>query len=241
MADAIQAFGNVSRSFEPPIISEFNDTTVGVLDEQTATTVEIGTRGGTPRLGWDLAIYHSWLRDEILTIKIPPLPSGNFATSNADKTTHSGIELGLETRLPLGRLTGSNLHIRATYTYNRFRFDDDSAFGSNEIPGIPRHFGRLEALYEHSSGFYFGPHLQVASDYFVDYANTLEADSFVIVGARAGYDQAGQWSVFIEGQNLGDKAYISNTSTIADAGVQDTDVFNPGLERSVFACVNINW
>jgi iron complex outermembrane receptor protein len=239
--DLVQVFGNLSRSFEPPIIAEFNDTTAGVLDDQTATTIEIGTRSGFQRLAWDLAIYHSWLQDEILIVEIPPLPSGNFATSNADQTTHSGVELGFESRLSLDGSSGEKLHIFGTYTYNRFRFDDDPAFGDNEIPGIPPHFVRLEVLYEHPSGFYIGPNLQAASDYFVDFTNTLEADSFVTVGVRAGYDHGDRWNVFIEGQNLGDKAYISSSGVIADAGGQDTDVFNPGLERSVFAGVNINW
>jgi iron complex outermembrane recepter protein len=237
----VQVFANLSRSFEPPILAQFNDTTAGVLDAQTATTVELGTRGATPRLRWDLSVYHAWLRDEILTVELPPLPSGNFATSNADQTTHSGIELGLESHLPLARARRSEILLRASYTYNRFRFDDDPAFGDNQIPGIPRHFGRLEALYEHASGFYIGPHLQAASDYFVDYTNTLEADAFVIVGARAGYEHEDRWSAFIEGQNLGDREYVSNTGTIADANGEDTAVFNPGLERAWFAGLEVNW
>ncbi|MGH8500874.1 MAG: TonB-dependent receptor family protein [Gammaproteobacteria bacterium] len=240
-ADRAQLFGNVSRSFEPPILAQFNDTTAGVLDAQTATTVELGTRGGTARLGWDAAVYHAWLDDEILVVELPPLPSGEFATSNADETTHAGVELGLESLLPLAESLAGDMRLRATYTYNRFRFDGDPAFGDNQIPGIPRHFGRLEALYEHASGFYIGPHVQAASDYFVDYANTLEADSFVIVGARAGYEHADRWSVFIEGQNLSDRAYISNTSTVADAGGEDAELFNPATERSVLAGLELNW
>ncbi|MBA2492018.1 MAG: TonB-dependent receptor, partial [Gammaproteobacteria bacterium] len=204
-------------------------------------TIELGTRGGAQSLRWDAAVYHAWLDDEILVVELPPLPSGEFATSNADETTHAGIELGLESLLSLRRSLAGDLRLRATYTYNRFRFDGDPAFGDNQIPGIPRHLGRLEALYEHASGVYVGPHVQAASRYFVDYASTLEADSFVIDGARAGYQHASGWSLFVEARNLGDRAYISNTSTVANAGGEDAELFNPGEERSIFAGLELNW
>ena len=55
-----QAFLNVSRSFEPPSFGELgsasnNGAGLVQLDAQTATTVEIGTRGQLGRFKWDLA------------------------------------------------------------------------------------------------------------------------------------------------------------------------------------------
>src|SRR5699024_3542031 len=111
--------------------------------------------------------------DEILTTETPTA-SGNSVTNNADRTRHFGIEFGLDGRLPLDRLVPGDLLLRANYTYSRFRFVNDPAFDDNAIPGIPEHFGRLELLYEHPSGFYFGPTIEVASAYYVDFANTLK-------------------------------------------------------------------
>lgn len=238
-ADSVQVFGNVSRSFEPPIILDFNNTTLGVLDEQTATTVEVGARGGWGRFNFDLAFYHSWIDDEILSVEIPPLPSGNFTTSNADKTTHSGIELGVDALLPLNWLANDRLRVRAAYTYGRFRFDNDRSFGDNDIPGIPEHFGRVELLYEHPSGFYIGPKLEAANSYFVDFTNTLETDSYTIFGLRAGYVNRRGLSVYIEARNLEDEAYASNTGIAANASGMDRALFNPGIDRSLFA--GIEW
>src|SRR5699024_3157854 len=121
--------------------------------------------------------------------------------------------------------------------YSRFRFVNDPAFDDNAIPGIPEHFGRLELLYEHPSGFYFGPTIEVASAYYVDFANTLKTRDYTIYGLRSGYDNDNGLSVYVDVRNLANKHYAANTNLIADAGGRDAAVFNPGLSRSVFAGV----
>lgn len=243
--DTVQLFGNVSRSFEPPTTSEFIDATTDVLDAQTATTIEFGTRHTGPLLSWELAFYHSWVEDEILTIDPNP-PSGQFITSNTDGTTlHTGVELGFDARLPLEHLFGETrrgdvLHLVANYTYNRLVFDDEPTWGDNDIPGIPRQFGRLELLYRNPAGFYIGPALEAASAWYVDFANTLKADAFWALGAKAGYE--GQhFSAFIEGRNLTNRKYASNTGLIADAGGMDQGVFNPAIPASVFGGIEIRF
>lgn len=244
-----QLFTNLSRSYEPPIILEFNnafDPATGtvnpalVLEDQEATTFEVGTRGANNEaLQWDLAVYYSRLSDELLTVEVNQ-PGARFATSNADDTTHAGIELGLGGKLPLNWMTADRLRWRLAATYNRFRFDDDPAFDDNDIPGIPEYFGNLELLYEHPRGFFFGPTLQYASDYFIDFVNSFEADSYLTLGAKAGYaDPQGRFRLFVEARNLEDEAFVSNTSTVADAGGMDQTVFNPGQQRAVFAGVEL--
>lgn len=245
-ADAgVQLFGNISRSFEPPTNSEFADAVAGVLDAQTATTIEAGTRRNGERLSWELAVYHSWVEDEILTVDPNP-PSGQFVTSNAQETTlHSGVELGFDARLPLAFLHGGDnrgdvLRLLGNYTYNRLKFDGDPTWGDNEIPGIPRQFGRLELLYENTSGFYIGPTLEAADSWYVDFANTLEADAYWVLGAKAGY-RGQRFNVFVEGRNLTDEHYVSNTGLLADAGGLDAGVFNPGTPAAVFGGIEVRF
>src|SRR5699024_6633542 len=99
----VQVFGNVSRSFEPPVLQEFNDAYDNShvkLDAQSATTIELGTRGALSSWRWQLALYQAWVHDEILSSETPP-NSGIFQVANADKTRHQGIEFGLDGRLPL--------------------------------------------------------------------------------------------------------------------------------------------
>jgi iron complex outermembrane recepter protein len=72
-ADHNIAYLNFSRSFQPPSFDESLAVTstgqmFNSLEAQKAWTVEIGSRGALGLLTWDVAFYHSWLRDELLNL-----------------------------------------------------------------------------------------------------------------------------------------------------------------------------
>lgn len=236
----VEVFGNLSRSFELPDDFEYaNAFQDGTVHEQTATTLELGVRGRLGGFEWDAAAYHARVRDEILSQELP-LGSGIYVTTNADRTVHEGIELGLGWTQPLDWFGADTLQLRGAATWNDFRYDGDAAFGNNQLPGVPRHAGRAELTYQHANGFSFGPNVGVASAYYVDFANTLRAPSYVIWGLRAAYtapSAVGPFAaltVFAEGRNLGDRHYVASTSITASADGMDTRIFNPGLTRSFF-------
>lgn len=241
----VQGFANLSRSFEAPIMAEFNNAfdagsgTINpalVLDEQTATTVEVGSRGAlSSALNWELALYHSRVHDELLTVEVN-LPGSQFATANAKRTRHSGLELGLGGDWQLGEQGNGALFWHSTHSWGRFRFDADPTFGSNTLPGIPAHFGQFEIGYRHWRGWQIGPLLSYAGRYYIDFANSFRADSYLLLGVKAGYQSADKrFSVFIEGRNLEDDAFVANTNTLADAAGGDVAVFNPGQQRAIVA------
>ncbi|MFA6051762.1 MAG: TonB-dependent receptor [Methylobacter sp.] len=233
-----QLYGNLSRSSEPPPLADLANlflTTPRV--PQTGNTVEIGTRGQTDRLKWDLAVYHAWLNNEYLTIRSPTDPTV-FSAANADTTLHTGVELGLETNLPLNLATsGDELRLTGNYTWNDFRFENDPAYGKNQLPGVPEHNARLEAVYKHPSGFYAGPNAQILSSNWVDFSNTLAARPYALLGARVGWDSGKHWKLFVDGRNLTDEHYASSVWVRANASGADVAAFNPGATRSVFGGV----
>lgn len=236
----VQFFGNVSRSAEPPPINDYVDILqVPKLVSQTATTLEIGTRGGDQRFKWDLAIYHSWLEHELLTIPAPPT-FVNFQTSNAQHTEHTGIELGLESTIPLNMIANDQLRLRGSYTWSRYQFSNDSQLGNNRLPGIPEHYGRFEVLYQNPSGFYIGPNVTIASSNWGDFANTLSADSYALLGARMGWKAHKHWHFYIDARNLTDESYAASVFVTGDSRVVDefsrgNFLFNPGSTRMLFA------
>lgn len=240
-APDIQIYGNISRSWEQPRVRQLqNFAQDPAIKDQTATTLEIGARGSFEYLNWDLSVYNAWVDDEILVVESPPL-SQNYITGNAEATLHTGLELGLESTLPLDALTnGDTVRFRGTYTWNHFRFDDDPSFGNNQLPGIPEHLGRFEFLYRHPSGFSIGPNVQAVSSNWVDFANTLKADSYALVGLRAAYD-TNAFRVFVEGRNLTDEHYASSVYVMADAEGMDQAQFNPGPTTSVFGGFELRW
>lgn len=266
-----QVFANFSRSFEPPSFGELSNVTSGGIrdiTEQTASTIEVGTRGEEGRFSWDLAWYYSWVENELLSLNDG---AGNpLGTVNAYGTRHQGIEFGAGVELLRGLLAKENsgasetvspegfslkdllglrekregedkVVLRGIYNWSRFRFSDDPAFSDNPLPGIPEHFIRFELMYEHPSGIYFGPNMEFASEYAVDMNNTLFTYPYALLGLKAGYRVTKGFSVFIEAKNLTNETYAATTGIINNAGGADSAQFLPGDGRSVFSGVEFRW
>jgi iron complex outermembrane receptor protein len=130
--------------------------------------------------------------------------------------------------------------LNVAYTYSDFRYDDDATFGDNRLPGAPPHYLRAELLYKHPSGFSIGPNIEwVPRAYYVDSANTLTTEPYLLWGVRAAYDDGGRYSAYIEARNLADKAYIAATSIIDRADPATSRLFNPGIGRAVYAGLRV--
>src|SRR5262249_47659469 len=104
-ADRDQVYANFSRSWQPPSFDnmvDFGDDPGDSLEftplqPQRAWTVEIGTRGEAGRLEWELSLYHSWVRDELLDIN--DAHGVDRGAVNISRSYHQGIEAGLNIEL----------------------------------------------------------------------------------------------------------------------------------------------
>ena len=76
-------------AFRDPRLNQLSNESA--LDAQEGTTIEVGTRGEAGIFNWDLAVYHSWINNEILNTLLPG-SAAQSGTSNADKTTHTGVK-----------------------------------------------------------------------------------------------------------------------------------------------------
>ncbi|QDL96691.1 TonB-dependent receptor [Rhodopseudomonas palustris] len=243
-----QAFANVSRSAEVPSFGE-SASGPGIpfipftsIRPQRATTYEIGTRGRRPDLTWDLSLYRAEIKDELLCLYSA---FGNCNVTNADRTMHQGVEAGLGVTLfkHLFERAGApdRLWLNMAYTLNDFRFDGDARFGNNLLPGAPRHYLRAELLYKNPNGFYMGPNVEwVPQAYYVDSANTLQTEPYALLGLKAGIDNGGPYSIYIEGRNLLNKSYIASASIIDKANA-NSPLFEPGTGRAVYAGFKARW
>jgi iron complex outermembrane receptor protein len=233
---AVQVFGNVSRSFEPPSFGELaGGPNITQVRKQSAWTLELGSRGTVGRGAWDAAWYRANVKDELLSQNDG---NGNpLGTVNAPDTLHQGIELGASWTFFRSWL------VRGAYLWNDFHFDGHPVYGDNTLPGIPKQFLRAEALFTTPDGYYAGPGLEWSPQgYPVDMANTLFADAYATLGFKFGQRVSKGVSWFVDGRNLTDRKYAATTGVIADsrspgAGGQNARQFNPGLGRSVFAGV----
>ena len=101
---------------------------------------------------------------------------------------------------------------------------------------------RAELLYKHPSGIYVGPNVEwVPQAYFVDSANTLTTEPYILWGLKAGYNPGNAFSMYVEGRNLADTRYIASTGITNVANPAVTNLFEPGTGRAVYAGVKYKW
>jgi iron complex outermembrane receptor protein len=251
-----QAFVNFSRSWQPPSLDNLVEFTQGPdsslvytpLQPQHAWTIEVGTRGEYSRFQCELSLYRSWVRNELLELN--NAFGIDIGTTNVHRSIHQGIEASLQMELlqeilipKQGNRAGDRLSFSQSYTLNDFHFDRDPVYGDNRIAGIPIHVYEAQLLYETPSGFYAGPNAQCnLSRYPVDQANTLFADSYALLGFRAGFRRTNGFSVFLDCKNLTNQRYASSIDVIADARTEpNPEIFHPGDGRSFYGGISWSW
>lgn len=240
-------FAAISRSFEPPTHDDLLATINGSpfftagspssgtpreafatpdLDAQTATTVEAGSRGRVEKIHWDATIYHSWIEDELLSLR--DSSGASLASVNADKTTHFGIELGLSAQITPA------LKTQVTYTYQDFRFDNDATHGDNRLAGAPDHIIHAALRYCVTPEL----HVETELNWYpgstpVDNANTAFADSWATLDLGADYIINDNLSLFGRATNIFDKTYASSV-LVTDTAQSGQSTYLPGQGRAFY-------
>jgi iron complex outermembrane receptor protein len=254
-APTVQVFGNASRAYEPPLLLEITAPgqlagNLGQLAAQKAWQFEVGTRGNVgERLAWDLSLYDIELWDEIQNVNVQPFPGAPFTIPryrNIDRSRHTGVELGAELllakdvlpRLGAGR-TGDSLRARGAYTWSRFVFVDDVNFGNNRLPGAPAHFIQAELRYDHRSGFWMAPGVDVVPQgYYVNSENNARNHAYTLANFRAGFEHRPTGlGAFFEARNLADTVYAAAVA-VDDATRR---FFFPGDGRSFYGGISWRW
>jgi iron complex outermembrane receptor protein len=242
LSPTTQLFANVSRVYEAPTFYELQDETPGgppntLLEAMRGTVFEVGTRGKQDlgqkhRWNWDVAVYHTTLRNEILSRDDPSAP-GTSLSINADRTVHAGVEALVGASFALGGNSTHRIEPLVNMTFNHFRFRGDAIYGNNVLPAAPKVAVKGEVLYRHApSGFFFGPTFDLVSSRYADFSNTYKVDSYALWGLRAGWTGK-DWEVFAEARNLANKNHVSQFS-VRDVAAASAAILSPGEPRSLY-------
>lgn len=238
-------FANITRGFEPASMA---DLTAGgaldftPLDAQSAWTFELGGRGQRGIFSWDVALYRSEIKDELLDFGVPSGFSFISFTDNAEDTVHQGLELGIDVRLLESALEAQGLSLlwRHICTLNDFQFDGDDTYGNNHLAGVPEQLYVSELRLDGARGWYVGVNVRVVPDGpWVDFANTTQVPGYTLWGTTAGWEATEHISLFVSGENLTDKAYVSNIGTNADQSHERARLFTPGQGRAWFGGISV--
>ena len=238
----------LSRGAEPPVFDDLLSVQGSYpnlslvrreLQTQHATTAELGLRGRTGPLNWNVTVYHSRWRNEILRLAdADGLPRGAV---NASPTRHQGIEAALRWRLIE---TSHRLTLSTTANWSDFSFADDPVYGENRLAGAPPQLGNADLLYEHPAGWSAGIEANwVSGRTPVDHANRLFYGGHVRWDARLGWKFKTGLTLVVSGQNLFDRRYIASTAGILDIARNPaaTLIFLPGNGRGLTCSLAYPW
>jgi iron complex outermembrane receptor protein len=201
------------------------------LRAQRATTFEIGSRGGTGPLTWDVTAYHSFWHGEIL--RLADASGQPRGAVNAGRTLHTGLETSLRWRFLEGP---HRLALGVTSTVGRFRFERDAVYGSNRIGGAPPHLGTAELVYEEPHGVYAAlESTWVAGRTAVDHAGRLGYGGHTLLHARLGWRRNDRVAMWIAVRNLLDRSHLASTAGVLDLAraPATTMIFLPGSARAL--------
>ena len=248
ISDRTRLFANASHTMEPPLLLEL--TSFGnpggfiPLRSQDAWQYEIGARSHQLGVSWDVSLYDIELRNELLNENVQPFTGAPFTVPtyrNVPRTRHAGIEAGASVQRWVRLLSRGDVRdmvgARVSYTYSRFTFLNDSAFGDNDLPGAPRHYVVGELTYEHPSGFRLTPSLEaVPRAYAVNSANTATNSAWMSLGVRADWNLYRLGStVFVAAQNLTNARYSASVQVDNAAG----HFYEPADPRSFYLGMRI--
>lgn len=223
----VQLYANISRSVEFPGFSELGQVAAFVpLAAQRAWTTEVGSRGRTGPVQWDVTLYRSTIRGELLQFDVGPgIPASTF---NAGRTLHQGVEAALEWN------AADWLRLRQVYTYSDFRFRGDAAYGDNRLPVVPPHVYRAEARIG-SDALHVAPNLEWVPDgAFADYHNRVRTPGYALIGATAGARIADGVDAFVDVRNVTGKKAIGDISAVVHVTAASA-IYYPVERRAVSA------
>jgi iron complex outermembrane receptor protein len=242
---AFTIWTNVATVFETPTTTELANRPDGSggfnpnLNPQRSVTEEVGARGRTGQLSFDVAAYHTITDDAIVPFMEV---AGRTYYQNAGSTRTQGLEAGLTFALRPG------LVLLGTWTFTDAIFGEyripsptsTDTLDGNQLAGIPRNVARIGIQGSIGHGFSIDVDQAFASGMFGDDDNKIPIAGWDagVTGARIAWrGRSGQLLLapFLAGMNLFDRRYVGSVTTNGSGG----RVFEPAAGRTIYVGMSV--
>ena len=212
LSPGAQLYGGAYRAFSPASNGVALDgLTDQELEAERSTNYEIGIRGHTERMRYELTAFRMDFSNQVVTGNSDP----NLSQSNAGETLHQGLEAALAIELGGGFSVDGNL----TYTPVSEHVGGD--WDGNRISYSPELVANLALGYE-NGGLKTALSLHHTGEQYGDNDNTEalptdaaggiwggRLDDYTLLDFNAHYDLNKRMSLFGAVKNLTDERYIS--------------------------------
>src|SRR5690606_20174243 len=148
----LQLFGSVYKAFSPALNGDaLNGLEDQQLDAERSVNFEVGLRGGTERVTYQVTAFRMDFDNQI----IPANSNSQFQVTNGGKTSHQGLEAGMGVELGGGFSVDANFTYLPDAEFEGERFNRDGVLttpGGNRIPYTPEWVTNLGLIYA-NAGF----------------------------------------------------------------------------------------
>ncbi len=204
LTDTMNVYFLAAQSEQVPSEGEIRENPD--LDSATARNIEVGIKGRSYNWSFDLDLYYTTVKDEIVSV----LNGYITEFENAGKTKKKGLEFSGQFHV------NDHFTLGASYAYSDYTFDEffEPIWGvgnvdrsGNQMPYIPRHQYSLWVGLTHPSGFKGRIQADTWGEYYMDNANTEKYEGYeLLTTLMVGYER-GPHLFSLNVNNLFDQRY----------------------------------
>ncbi|MAT52826.1 MAG: TonB-dependent receptor [Porticoccaceae bacterium] len=231
--DQHQFFANLARGFRAPQAVELyrlqREQRVADLDSEVLDSLEIGLRGGSDRLRYELTAY-AMVKDNVI------FRDSDFFNVSDGKTTHQGVELATSYRF------SEHWDVSLSGTVARHRYDYREVLGGididgNEVDTAPHHFGSAALGWQPVDNSRMELQWLRVGGYYTDPENLHRYPGHDVVNIRGFWQVTGQWRLSARLLNVLDTEYAERADYTSFSGER----YFPGEPRSLYVGVEYEW
>jgi outer membrane receptor protein involved in Fe transport len=223
-------YANYSEGFVPPQVTEmYTGVKVPNISPSVFYNYEVGGWMEIVRnkLSVDASAYKLNGTNEIISVK---LDDGSTENRNAGKTSHKGIEFGLNAS-PVTEITARFSGAYSVHKFDAF-VEKGNNYNGNEMNNAPHWIHNAEVWYKPSfvKGLRVGAEWQKVGSYYMDPKNTAKYKGYNVLNLRAGYQYNG-FEIWLNVLNVTNNyySYISTKSTSYSYTLAEPRSFNLGI------------
>lgn len=213
----LSLYAALGQGFETPTFQElaYREDGAGMnpaLKPSVSRDGELGLKWRDDQTRLDLALFHSRVRDEIVTGPNQVF-TGRSTYTNAGRSTRRGVEFSIEQDFAHG-VSGYLAYTWLDASYDSYENADGTRYDGNRLPGVPRHSAYAELLWQPAgTSFHTAIEAQGMSRRYATDDNLHSASGYGVVHWRAGYrHQLGNLTLepFARLENLTDRDYVGS-------------------------------
>jgi len=228
-----QVYLNLSRGFRAPQATELyrlqREQVVADLDSESLDSIELGFRGHSDALNYELIVY-KMNKDNVI------FRDSDFYNVADGATDHVGVELALAYTLT----DRVDLGVSASYaehTYDDERVLNDVQIDGNRVDSAPNHFASVRLGWDFSEQGRAELEWLNQGAYYTDPENLHRYDGHNLLNLRARLKLRERWTVSARLSNLTDRDYAERADFSGFAG----DRYFPGESRALHVGIAVDY